>query len=152
MASCNNPDPRPSTIDGKVWLIRKETGLSTGDRIFPISLKGDFDRDGTEEHLEREDLYVFEEAWCHRGYRLRVLEDEGEDKESLQKKHGVIYSGAGSPYTLRADSINLYGHWYKVKTGNSSFSISSKGHYQAVFEQSTDLKALDVINAPVEPD
>lgn len=153
LMACNNEKDEmgtePENITDGVWQIVSKSENSK-DSSYPITVKGDFDNDGTEETLKRNDFYIFEDGWAFRAYSYTVLNDEGTDVTTLQSRSGQLFAAA-SPYTLNEDQISIFLKNYTITQSVTELEFNSDKH-QLMFKKIKTIDKSQINNAPLEPE
>ncbi len=152
--ACNKEDDdletAPVSINDDVWQLASEVKNSQ-ETSYPFTVKGDFDNDGTEETLSRNDFYVFEDNWAFRAYSYTVITDEGDDVITLSSRTEHLFAGAASPYTQNEDSIFIFLKDYAIIQSESELKLKSDNH-ELVFTKAQTIERNKVKNAPLEPE
>ncbi len=152
--ACNKEDDdletAPVSINEDVWQLASEVKNSQ-ETSYPLTVKGDFDNDGTEETLSRNDFYVFEDKWAFRAYSYTVITDEGDDVITLSSRAEHLFAGAASPYTQNEDSIFIFLKDYAIIQSESELKLKSDNH-ELVFTKAQTIERNKVKNAPLEPE
>ena len=117
----------------------------------PVTVKGDFDNDGTEETLSRSDFYIFENGWAIRAYSYTVINDKGNDVVTLQNRSGHLFAAAASPYTITGENISVFLKEYTISLDGTELKLQSDNHRLLFVETKTIDRDL-VKNAPLEPE
>ncbi|MEE1963933.1 hypothetical protein V1387_14660 [Allomuricauda taeanensis] len=153
LVACNNDDDletAPVSIIDDVWQLSSESE-NNQETTYPLTVKGDFDNDGTEETLSRNDFYIFEDNWAFRAYSYVVINDEGDDVITLPGRAEHLFAGAASPYTQNSDSISIFLKDYAIVQSGSELKLKSENH-ELVFAKVQKIDRSKVKNAPLEPE
>jgi len=152
--ACNKEDDdletAPVSINDDVWQLASEVKNSQ-ETSYPLTVKGDFDNDGTEETLSRNDFYIFEDNWAFRAYSYTVTNDGGDDAITLPGRAEHLFAGAASPYTQNSDSISIFLKDYAITQSESELKLKSDNH-ELVFKKGQTIERNQVKNAPLEPE
>jgi hypothetical protein len=139
-----------ASINDDVWQLMEET-KNNKESSYPLTVKGDFDNDGTEETLLRNDFYIFEDGWAFRAYSYSVINDEGAVVNTLKNRAGSLFAGAASPYTQNNDSISIFLRGYAIIQNELELNLKSDKH-QLIFKKVQTIDRDEVKNAPLEPE
>ncbi len=146
----NEVNTEVASITGKTWELSQST-KNGQTSTYPLTIKGDFDEDGTEETLSRSDFYVFEDGWAFRAYSYTVVKDEGTDVITLKSRVGYLFAAAASPYTQNEEKLSVFLKDYTIKQSGDALQLLSDTH-QLVFKQTRTIEKDKVKNAPLEPE
>ncbi len=139
-----------ASINDDVWQLMEET-KNNQKSSYPVTVTGDFDNDGSEETLSRNDFYIFEDGWAFRAYSYSVIKDEGSDVSTLKNRAGSLFAGAASPYTKNEDSISIFLRDYAIIQNELELNLKSDNH-QLLFKKVQTIDRSEVKNAPLEPE
>jgi len=146
----NDSDNEKVSVTDAVWQL-SESKENNQEKTYPLAVKGDFDNDGTEETLARNDFYIFEDGWTFRAYSYAVINDEGTNVTTLQQRAGHLYAAAASPYTLNEDKISVFLKDYAIILGDSTLKLISENH-ELLCKSVQTIDRDEVKNAPLEPE